>query len=185
MALATGACASTLQRAWPSRCFRGAPPHAGLLDPLWSIPLLWWSPPPNHPQALRWIWGVWVEASVGRGAICCRPEHQGQPSLPHAVFMTEINGETFVTSMGWLTTTDCIWDGQERETAWIRENTLGNGEGGRAWEEERLVTNVRKKNWEAVWERDVGWGLCGHYCEKDAERGCVKENKRTGKQCVL
>ena len=34
MALATGACASTLQRAWPSRCFRGAPPHAGLLGPL-------------------------------------------------------------------------------------------------------------------------------------------------------
>ena len=29
----------------------------------------------------------------------------------------------------------------------------------------------------------MGWGLCGHYCEKDAERGCVKENKRTGKQC--
>ena len=29
----------------------------------------------------------------------------------------------------------------------------------------------------------MGWGLCGHYCEKDAERGCVKENKYTGKQC--
>lgn len=29
----------------------------------------------------------------------------------------------------------------------------------------------------------MGWGLCGRYCEKDAERGCVKENKYTGKQC--
>ena len=31
-------------------------------------------------------------------------------------------------------------------------------------------------------ERDTGWGLCGDCCEKDAVRGCVKENKHIGKQ---
>ena len=66
----------------------GAPPQAGLPDhrPLWSVPFLQWSPPPDHPQALRWIWGVWVEAFMGHGAVCCRLECQGQPSLPGAVF---------------------------------------------------------------------------------------------------